>query len=103
MPDSADSPLSVPPRPDSGKFWLGSVIYLFAFFGILWLSYQNAGDGKLWMQLFAALGLPVIALIFAIMPKTERYGRGMLLAWPIGWVLGFAYLIVNYKMLHNGM
>jgi hypothetical protein len=99
------SPPELPPEETIesswASFWLGFVAYLIAFFGCIAFNGYGPEEKHSWWWLFIILGLPTIALVIAIIPRTGWFGRGMFLAWPIGWVIFILHGF--YVLRHTAM
>ena len=53
-----------------------------------WLSLlQLPGSGTLPFLILGSLILPIISLVIAMIPKTRRFGLGLLIATGLGWLV----------------
>lgn len=80
--------LNPPPRsrkPIVIGFAIGAVIWLLPWFANLAPS-KNGYDG-IPQLIVAALLLPPVSVILAIIPATRRFGLGLLLACGLGWLV----------------
>jgi len=76
---------TVPPKPATKtSVWIGFGLGL-----VPWLlaCIPQKDYGAITFLIFACFGLPIIAVIVAIIPKTRRLGLGLLLASGLGWLV----------------
>ena len=79
------TPAPVPSKPVSRL----PTVFGFLTGTVLWLLSclpPNNSRGIIFL-IFACFGLPVIALILAIIPASRRFGLGLLLASGLGWLI----------------
>lgn len=79
-PDSADTAASPSKRPLIIGFVIGVLSWLTTFI-------PQRDYGQLVPLIFNCFALPVIAVILTIIPRTRRFGLGLLLAAGTGWLV----------------
>jgi len=81
-PDHPEAP--VPPSPSRWPVGLG-----FLAGAVPWLlsCIPQKNYGAIPFLLFACFGLPILATVLALIPKTRRFGLGLLLAAGLGWLI----------------
>lgn len=105
-PDLKNHPLELPPAPSEKGRWrkiaagfatvvaTGVLPALLDHFGLLPVpkppdNYHGVYIGPLavFYTLFEIFGLPLLAIVIAIAPRTRSFGLGMLLACGLGWLV----------------
>jgi hypothetical protein len=81
-PEPPEAPATPPAsrRPIGLGFLAGAVPWLLA-------CIPQKNYGAIPFLLFACFGQPVIATVLALIPKTRRFGLGLLLATGLGWLI----------------
>lgn len=80
-----DPPPSTPPEGSSG-----GAMALAGFFSVAGLTLLATVDKSGAILIFDVIGVPLIAIILAIIPATRKLGLGALLAWGLGAMVLFA-------------
>ena len=84
-PPAPPEPAKVPaPPPTKGPIMAGFVLGAVPW--LLTLIAQK-GYGVIPFLLFACFVMPVAAVVIALIPRTRRFGLGLLLASGLGWLV----------------
>jgi len=53
----------------------------------LFTMIPQKNEGGILFLIFSCFGMPVVSLIVALIPKTRRFGLGLLIATGLGWLM----------------